>query len=225
MTETPQQPNSVPRTEPSPSAGASHADDATVEDRFPDADGAPAPDDGAPERTPDEDDSAVLDLQAAADADPRSKGELLGELLEAEAKRDEYLDDLRRSHADFENFRRRMLREGASQRAAGQAELAGTLLEVLDDLDRTIEAAATSEDDGLAKGVELVASKLLGALRAAGLQRIDATAVVFDPTEHDAVQQQPAEAPRDEPIVAAVLRPGYRMADRVLRPAMVVVEQ
>lgn len=157
--------------------------------------------------------------------DPRSHQELVAALADAERQRDEYLDDLRRARAEFENFRKRTMREGATQREAGRTDVTEGLLEVLDDLDRTLEAAGQSEDDSLAKGVELVADKLMRALQSSGLQRVDATGVVFDPTEHEAVQQLPADEPRDEPIVAQVLRPGYRLGERVLRAAMVVVEQ
>jgi len=166
----------------------------------------------------------ALDIEALADSDPRSKAELLAELMAAEAKRDEYLDDLRRSHADFENYRRRVMRDGALQRAAGKAEVAGALLEVLDDLDRTLAAAEGSPDQDLHTGVRLVAAKLVDALRQLGLQRIDETDVVFDPAVHEAVQQQPGEGIDGEPRVTTVLRPGYRLDDRVLRAAMVAVE-
>ncbi|GEM_PF-825625 len=166
----------------------------------------------------------ALDIEALADSDPRSKGELLAELMAAEAKRDEYLDDLRRSHADFENYRRRVMRDGVLQRAAGKAEVAGALLEVLDDLDRTLVAAEGSPDPDLYTGVRLVASKLVDGLRQLGLERIDATGVAFDPEVHEAVQQQPGDGIDGEPMVVTVLRPGYRMDDRVLRAAMVAVQ-
>jgi molecular chaperone GrpE len=173
---------------------------------------------------PDEAAEPHLDLEALADAEPRSKAELLAELLTAEAKRDEYLDDLRRSHADFENYRRRVVRDGAVQRAAGKADVAGALLEVLDDLDRTVTAAEGSPDADLATGIRLVTTKLVDALRQQGLERIDATEVAFDPAVHEAVQQQPGEGIDGGPKVATVLRPGYRLGDRVLRAAMVLVE-
>ena len=169
-------------------------------------------------------DAGAMDIEALAASDPRSKAELLVELLEAEAKRDEYLDDLRRSHAEFENYRRRVMRDGAVQRAAGKAEVAGALLEVLDDLDRTLAAAERSPDQDLHTGVRLVASKLVDALRHLGLQRIDEVDVSFDPEVHEAVQQQPGDGIDGEPRVVNVLRPGYRLDDRVLRAAMVAVE-
>jgi len=179
----------------------------------------------SPVQDPEVEDTAVaLDIEALADSDPRSKGELLAELMAAEAKRDEYLDDLRRSHADFENYRRRVMRDGALQRAAGKAEVAGALLEILDDLDRTLVAAEGSPDHDLHTGVRLVASKLVDALRQFGLERIDATGVAFDPEVHEAVQQQPGDGVDGEPMVVTVLRPGYRLDDRVLRAAMVAVQ-
>jgi molecular chaperone GrpE len=160
-----------------------------------------------------------------AQPDPRSPEELLAELGEAESRRDEYLDDLRRARAEFENFRKRTMREGGTQREAGRAEVVTSLLEVLDDLDRTLDAAEGSSDETLAKGVTLVADKLVRSLMAQGLERVADTGVAFDPNVHEAVQQRPSDEPRDEPAVAEVLRPGYRLGDRTLRPAMVVVEQ
>ena len=200
------------------------ADDATVSTGADsDTDRADAaPDTGGPDAAPDA--APHLDLEAMAVTDPRDRAELLGELLAAEAKRDEYLDDLRRSHADFENYRRRVVRDGAVQRAAGRADVAGALLEVLDDLDRTVAAAAGSSDTDLATGVRLVATKLADALSHLGLQRIDDVEVAFDPRVHEAVQQQPGEGIDDDPRVIAILRPGYRLEDRVLRAAMVAVQ-
>jgi molecular chaperone GrpE len=183
----------------------------------------PAPDGPGPEAT--DGDGSPFAPQEREEEDPRSPEELRAELAEAEARRDEFLDDLRRSRAEFENFRKRTLRESATQRAAGKADVATSLLEVLDDLDRTLEAAEGSSDEGLAKGVTLVAEKLVQALRSHGLERVDAVGVPFDPTVHEAVQQQPADEPVDEPQVARILRPGYRLGERTLRAAMVVVEQ
>ena len=207
-----------------------HADPPAGARTEPDADAPEAPGASDASDAPPVPDSEVedpgdgLDIEALADSDPRSKGELLAELMAAEAKRDEYLDDLRRSHADFENYRRRVMRDGALQRAAGKAEVASALLEVLDDLDRTLVAAEGSPDPDLHTGVRLVASKLVDGLRQLGLERIDATGVAFDPEVHEAVQQQPGDGVDGEPMVVTVLRPGYRMGDRVLRAAMVAVQ-
>ena len=157
--------------------------------------------------------------------DPRTREELLAELVEAESRRDEYLEDVRRARAELDNFRKRTMREGAQQRELARAEVVGRLLEVLDDLDRMLAAARESSDPALAKGVTLVADKLVEQLAGLGLVRIDALGVPFDPTRHEAVQQQPADAPTDHPVVVQVLRPGYQLGDRVIRAAMVVVAQ
>lgn len=149
--------------------------------------------------------------------------QLRAELAAAEQQRDEYLDDVRRARAEFENFRKRTTREAGSARELGKADVAGALLEVLDDLDRTLEASDGSSDETLTKAIALVADKLTRSLASQGLERLDATGVPFDPEVHEAVQQVPADEPTDEPQVAQVLRPGYRLGDRTLRAAMVVV--
>lgn len=162
----------------------------------------------------------------AAQADPRTREELYSALLLAEAQRDEYLDDLRRARAEFDNFRRRSAKDLATQRDAGKADMAAALVETLDDLDLTLQAADGSGDEQLAQGVRMVAAKLLGALEQAGLERVDTVGVAFDPQVHEAVAQRPAEgAAADGPVVAEVMRPGYRWGTRVVRAAMVTVEQ
>ena len=160
---------------------------------------------------------------APADDDP---------VATAQRERDEYLDALRRKQAEFENFRKRMMRDGASQRISGHAEVAERMLDVLDDFDRTLEAADTDArsqgrtdvDDSVLKGVQLVHDKLVRVLEDFGLTRID-DAGTFDPNRHEAVQQVEADEDLDEPMVDRVLRPGYELGGRVLRPAMVVVRQ
>jgi molecular chaperone GrpE len=177
----------------------------------------------------------TIDLEARAEADPRTRTELIAELDGVEAQRDEYLDDLRRSHADFDNYRKRVARDGTLQRAQGRGDVVTALLDVLDDLDRVVVAAgALDVPDGdvetaaVTSGVQVVADKARRALEGLGVERVDAVGVPFDPTVHDAVQQveRDEDAAGDEgPTVHEVLRPGYRLPDRVLRPAMVTVAQ
>ncbi len=146
----------------------------------------------------------------------------LDELGRAQAERDEYLDSLRRVQADFENYRKRMLRE---QTALVERATEGLIEQLLPVLDSFELAVASAEDDGeelskVRKGVELVYAELLGVLEKAGLSRIEASGKPFDPTEHEAVAQDDGEG---EPVVSDVLRTGYRLRGRVLRPAMVKV--
>lgn len=185
---------------------------------FPTDEGSDASDPAASQDGADADPDATT-----AEDDPRTREELLVAATDAERQRDEYLDDLRRARAEFENYRRRTSREQASARDAGRGDVATALLDVLDDLDRTLAASEESSDPGLAKGVALVAEKLTGTLAGLGLVRLDPLGDPFDPAEHEAVQQVPADEPLDTPVVESTLRPGYRLGDRVLRPAMVVV--
>lgn len=178
-----------------------------------------------------EETSGGIDLEARAEADPRSRVELIADIDAVEMQRDEYLDDLRRAHADFENYRKRVARDGAVQREQGRADVVAALLDVLDDLDRVVAAGGGLDVDvagadvaAVASGVRVVAEKAQQALATFGVERVDAVGVPFDPTVHDAVQQVEVEGV-DEPTVHEVLRPGYRLADRVVRAAMVVVAQ
>jgi molecular chaperone GrpE len=180
---------------------------------------------GAPEATSESEAAAVAaaELESRAEADPRSRAELIAAIDDVEGQRDEYLDDLRRAHADFENYRKRVVRDGAVQRDHGRADVVSALLDVLDDLDRTI-AADTVAGTPAADAVQVVAEKARRALEGVGVVRLDAAGVPFDPNVHDAVQQVQDEA-AVEPTVAEVLRPGYLLGERVLRAAMVVVAQ
>lgn len=165
------------------------------------------------------------DFEELAEQDGRTPGQLVEALEQAQSDRDDYLDALQRSRAEFDNFRRRSAREAAGARAAGVGDLAQELLDVLDDLDRTVAVAEQSSDEGLAAGITAVRRKLVDVLLSAGLERIDEAGVPFDATRHEAVQQVPAEEPVDEPEVHQVLRPGYVHGERCLRPAMVSVRQ
>jgi molecular chaperone GrpE len=134
---------------------------------------------------------------------------------------DDRLDQLMRLKADFENFRKRELREKTELVERASHRVAEKLLPVLDDLERAIDAATThATDEALLRGVELVASKLHGVLREEGLERIDATGA-FDPEHHEAVSSVPG--PVDEPTVLEVVRHGYKLKGKTIRPALVQV--
>lgn len=162
-----------------------------------------------------------IDWEARADDDGRSRAELLEALTSAEVERNDWLDQLRRKQAEFDNFRKRMARDAQRQRVVGQEAVARSLLDVLDDFERTV--IALEADEAARKGVELVRDKLLVALEGQGMVPMEATGQAFDPNLHEAVQQVPGDG--GDPTVAEVLRTGWMMHDRVLRPAMVVVAQ
>jgi molecular chaperone GrpE len=141
-------------------------------------------------------------------------------LAEAEAKAEEHLDDLKRLAAEFDNYRKRTARDQESLVARAAERLVKELLPVLDDLERALVAADEHEEAKLEEGVRLVHRSLAAALSKEGLEEI-ATEGAFDPHVHEALLSQPSEA--DEGTVIEVLQKGYRLGDRVLRPARVVV--
>src|ERR671923_1593934 len=149
-----------------------------------------------------------------------TKAELAERLAEVERERDEYLNDLKRVAAEFENFRKRVIRDQESLVARAHERLVKDLLPVLDDLERALEAAAEHEEARLEEGVRLVHRELSGALAKEGLVEIE-TNGRFDPHVHEALLSQPSK--EDEGEVIEVLQKGYRLGDRVLRPARVVV--
>ena len=141
-------------------------------------------------------------------------------LAAAEAKAEEHLNDLKRLAAEFENYKKRTAREQASLSARATERLVKELLPIVDDLERALEAAEEHEEAKLEEGVRLVHRQLAAALEREGLAEIEANGK-FDPHVHEALLSQPSEA--DEGSVIEVLQKGYRLGDRVLRPARVVV--
>ncbi len=144
-------------------------------------------------------------------------------LVEAEAKRDEYLADLQRVAADFDNYRKRAVRDQQSLVARAAERLVAGLLPVLDDLERALQAAAEHEEAKLEEGVSLVHRELTDLLRKEGLVEVE-TDGPFDPHVHEALLAQPAEGAAQGQVIQ-VLQKGYRLGDRVLRPARVIVAE
>jgi molecular chaperone GrpE len=148
---------------------------------------------------------------------------LEGRLAEAEAKRDEYLDLAQRVQADFENYRKRAVREQERLVAHAHERLVRELLPILDDLERTLEAAERHEEAALVDGVKLVERSLRAALQKEGLVEI-ATDGPFDPHVHEAMLTQPGQG-AESGAVLDVLQRGYRVGDKVVRPARVIVAE
>jgi molecular chaperone GrpE len=143
------------------------------------------------------------------------------QLASVAAERDEYLALAQRVQADFDNYRKRALRD--QERLVGHAHerLVRELLPILDDLERALEAAERHEEAKLVVGVELVQKSLRAALAKEGLTEID-TSGQFDPHVHEALLTQPAQD-AEPGSVLDVLQRGYRLGDKVVRPARVIV--
>ena len=161
-------------------------------------------------------DAAPGDEPGAAEAD-----QLISDIDALQRERDDLLDTTRRLQADFENYRKRVLREQTALVERATENLLEQLLPVLDNFELAMTNLEKSDvDDQVRKGIELVYSEFVTVLERAGLQRIDALDAPFDPNEHEAVLHDDGEG---EPHVDAVLRTGWKLSGRVLRPAMVKV--
>lgn len=151
---------------------------------------------------------------AGGDTDDALAEAVMSDLDVLAAERDDYYDQLLRTRADFENYRKRMLKQQTEHLERANEGLVGKLLEVLDVLD-----GATAHGSGF----EQVGARLVGVLEKEGLERIDPAGREFDPNEADAVAHE-EDGSAGVQVVSAVLRPGYRWKGRVLRPAMVKVK-
>ena len=164
------------------------------------------------------------ELQPDAGSDPvEGSDPELDPVAELERERDEYLDSLQRLKAEFDNFRKRTARDQVALSARAGEALLKELLPVLDDLERALQAAEQHEEAKLEDGVRLVHRSLADALHRHGLEVIE-TDGAFDPHVHEALLAQPADGAEPGSVVQ-VLQKGYRLGDRVLRPARVVVAE
>ncbi len=157
-----------------------------------------------------------------AGAAPQPVADAGAELEEARKAADEYRDHLLRLKAEFDNYRKRVLKEQTRAVEMASEPLMRRLLEVLDEFDLALMAAERGPDfERFLHGVELVYAKLMDILRSEGLERIEAQGKPFDPEYHEALMQ--SGEGDGEPVVADVFRPGYTLKGRVLRPAGVKV--
>ncbi len=139
-----------------------------------------------------------------------------------EEQRDKFL----RLAAEYDNYRRRTMKERQEAESRGQAELIKALIDPLDDLDRFTGVDAEVTDAAtVVQGVELVEKKLRKALGALGLEILDPIDQPFDPNVHEAVMTEPALSPEDDHLIARVFQKGYVHNGLLIRPARVVVKQ
>lgn len=151
---------------------------------------------------------------------------LAAELDELQRKHDELHEKHLRAHADFDNLRKRLLRERGEEAGRAQAELLIQVLDPLEDLSRAVAVEATTpEARSVLEGVRLVHEKLATALERVGLETIPTDGERFDPEWHEAVMTVPAETPQEDGRIVQELSRGYRFGDRLLRPARVQVKR
>lgn len=144
------------------------------------------------------------------------------ELVQVQRQRDEYLEQLQRSRAEFANYQKRSKSQAESDRLYAVGSLAHDFLDAIDNLERATDALRASASPGIAAGLDMVQKQMVAILAKHGVEPIPALGQPFDPAYHEAISQQPsAEYP--EGTVAAELSKGYRIRDRVLRPARVSV--
>src|SRR6266496_5783469 len=160
-----------------------------------------------------------------AEAEPSAlTPEQLEELKARAAKADEYWERLLRTTADFDNFKKRAGRERQDAVKFANEALMQKLLTVLDSFEMALAAAQAGPGDGqsLQAGIAMTQQQLRNVLAEAGLEEVDAAGQAFDPNLHEAVSQQETDAV-PEGHIAQQLRKGYKLRERLLRPASVVV--
>jgi molecular chaperone GrpE len=164
--------------------------------------------------------SAQAGAEAAADGAPSSADTAEGSDIASE--RDRYL----RLAAEYDNYRKRSMKERQDAGARAQADLVRQMVEALDDVARFAHIDPSTTDAAtVVQGVDMVEKKLLKTLGAAGLEVINPVGETFDPALHEAVATEPTSAQEDDHVVSRVYQPGYVFKSQLLRPARVVVKQ
>jgi len=152
-------------------------------------------------------------------------GDLEKDLASADKEAEEYLDYLKRLKAEFENYKKRISREGKKVAELAIEDLIKQLLPVMDDLERALNSARHSKDLSiLTEGVEMVLNQLKSLLKKQGLEEIKAEGEEFNPYLHEAVMQVSFSKYPDN-LVVEEMRKGYKLNDKILRPAMVKVNK
>ena len=157
--------------------------------------------------------------RSEADPRPTPEAQLEADMAELRNQLEEANSRHLRLAADFDNYKKRARQEQQDTVQYASAALVERLLPVLDDFHRALEHAPAGVDEGWLRGVRLTLQKLDEVLASQGVQPIEAIGAKFDPKVHEAVGSEESEEPED--TVIAELRRGYRMNDRVLRPALV----
>jgi len=183
-------------------------------------------DDGGPPEAPELDSAEDMPAELAAELpapEPLDVQELTAEMERIRSERQEFLDGWQRARAEFANYRKRVEREQEEARSRIAGETLVRVLAIMDDLDRALrDRPAEPEAAAWAEGIELIYRKFQALLEAEGVQLIQAEGQAFNPALHEALSHEESEA-HDEGQVIEVVQRGYRIGDRVLRPALVRV--
>jgi len=148
---------------------------------------------------------------------------LNNKIEELEKKANEYLDGWQRSRAEFANYKRRIEREQAQAYQAAAGNIIKKFLEVADDLERALKnRPQEGKAAEWANGIELIYRKLLAIMEAEGVKVMDVSGQIFDPSFHEAISHEEADGYSEGEIIE-VVKKGYVLGDRVLRPALVRV--
>ncbi|HEY2851103.1 MAG TPA: nucleotide exchange factor GrpE [Gemmatimonadaceae bacterium] len=165
-------------------------------------------------------------LQPEGEAAASADSQLEAQLVAAEAQLAEQKDKLLRLAAEYDNFRKRSVRERQEAEARGMSVLVRGILDELDDLGRFAHVdPATTSSLTLQQGVEMIEKKLLKSLAGHGLELVNPVGQPFDPAVHEAVTTMLAATPEEDHLVAQVFQVGYVFNGQLLRPARVVVKQ
>jgi molecular chaperone GrpE len=175
-----------------------------------------------PESNPEQTTDPTPEAVAQASNESSLLDELKSQLAEAQSQAAEYKDGWQRSVAEFQNFRRRVEADKAEMYQTAVGSIIKRYLPILDDMERAMQARPA--DLAWADGVELICRKLQAILEAEGLKRIEAEGQKFDPNFHEAIAQEPAEGVESGTVIG-IVRNGYMLGERVIRPAMVRVAQ
>jgi molecular chaperone GrpE len=161
------------------------------------------------------DSSVPVPAEESEDGVRQAEAAIEGDIASIAAERDDYLQALKRLQADFENYKKRILKQQTEHLERAAESLVEKLLPALDTFDLALSHG---------EGFDQAQAALMAALEKEGLERIDAVGKPFDPNEHDAVAHEPGEGDASGPVVTDVMRTGYRWKGRLVRPAMVKVK-
>lgn len=161
--------------------------------------------------------------EAEVELTEKTEGEQQKELEEYKAKADEYLEGWQRARAEFANYKRRVERDQVLARQNLTGDIVRRYLDILDDLERALKnRPQDGEGAAWAEGIELIYRKFLSVLEAEGVKQMEAEGQLFDPNLHEAITSE--DAPDyDSGEIIEVIKKGYLLGDRVLRPALVRV--